>query len=106
MWRAVIARAHELIDQCGERFLGWTPPPFEPRFYADALGIPAPDTIGAVLTLAGVGMQFNLPSGDDSGDFWNFASAFEITVVPEPATALLTGLGLVGLAVAARRRRV
>jgi hypothetical protein len=68
--------------------------------------VTAPSTIGAVLTLAAVGMQFNNPAGQDPGDIWNFASGVgSITVVPEPATGLMAGLGLVGLAVAARRRR-
>ena len=39
-----------------------------------------------------------------SGDLWNTITA-RITVVPEPGTLLMTGLGLAALATAARRRR-
>lgn len=64
----------------------------------------APSGIGDTITLAAVGMQFN---GDTvaAGDPWNNAMPFGITVVPEPGTAALLGLGLVGLAVSGRRSR-
>ncbi|MDH3212656.1 MAG: PEP-CTERM sorting domain-containing protein [Myxococcales bacterium] len=64
----------------------------------------ASNTVGDVITLAAAGLQFNDGSGSN-GDLWNFATGRSITVIPEPATGLITGLGLVGLGVAGRRRR-
>jgi hypothetical protein len=55
-----------------------------------------------VVTLAAAGLQFNGDFGA-SGDLWNTAQSLTVRV-PEPGTALLVGMGLVGLAVASRRR--
>lgn len=67
--------------------------------------VTAPGTIGATITLAAVGMQFD-NSFDQSGDFWNSpALPFGITVVPEPGTGLLLAGGLVAMGVRRRLRR-
>jgi hypothetical protein len=66
--------------------------------------VTAPSTIGAVITLAAVGMQFDGDFGA-GGDLWNSATPFDITVVPEPATGLLMAGGLLLLAAGRRRSR-
>ncbi len=65
--------------------------------------VTAPSTIGATTTLAAAGMRF-FSLGGLANDPWNLAAPFTITVVPEPTTAALLGLGLVGLAVCRNRR--
>jgi hypothetical protein len=65
--------------------------------------VTAPSTIGATITIAAVGMQFNGDFDRSDADVWNSAAAFDITVVPEPATGLLMAGGLVVLAASRRR---
>jgi hypothetical protein len=59
--------------------------------------IPGP---GATLSM-GITVQFQLSPGDSA----SVTSVFNIIPVPEPMTAVTFGLGLVGLAIAGRRRR-
>jgi hypothetical protein len=67
--------------------------------------VTAPSTIGALITVAAVGMQFNGDFSESAADLWNRATSFDITVVPEPATGLLMAGGLLILAAGRRRSR-
>jgi hypothetical protein len=67
--------------------------------------VTAPSTIGAMITVAAVGMQFNGDFAATAADLWNNATSFDITVVPEPATGLLMAGGLLILAAGRRRSR-
>jgi hypothetical protein len=69
--------------------------------FAFNFNLTAPVVAGAV-TLFGAGMKYNGDFGT-SGDFWNTTTW--TVQVPEPGTALLVGLSLVGLAVVGRRPR-
>ena len=64
----------------------------------------APSTIGEVVVLAATGMAFNGDFSNSTADIWNFIAPFSITVVPEPTTGLLLGMGLGILGVVGRRR--
>lgn len=44
-------------------------------------------------------------SGATGGTFASYSGTINVTIIPEPSTALLMGLGLGGLALAARRAR-
>jgi hypothetical protein len=58
---------------------------------------------GSTITLSFAGMAFNGDGNDTNADIWNTGS-FLVSVVPEPATGLLVGLGIGMLALAGRRR--
>jgi hypothetical protein len=64
----------------------------------------APATIGTTITLGFSGLAFN-QAGNRQGDEWNSGSYVVTTVIPEPATAALVGLGLGMLGLAGRRRK-
>lgn len=64
-------------------------------------GIPVQESV-AVATLSSIGLEirFDLSAGDTA----SFTSVFDVRPIPEPGTALLLGLGLVGLAARGRER--
>ena len=65
-----------------------------------SFGIPTPIVGPAALSTIAIRLQFTLSPGDSAG----LTSVFNITAVPEPVTALMMGLGLLGLGLAGRRR--
>lgn len=69
----------------------------------------APGVSGTSITLSFAGLAFNAngASGRSDGDIWNTGTLVVDVVAstPEPATALLVGLGIGMLAVAGRRRK-
>ena len=72
-------------------------------FTAQALGAAAgsPATVDLVFGIGQQGFDVVSPTGSLSG-IWNNAN-YTVTIVPEPGTALLMGLGLAGLAGVRRR---
>jgi hypothetical protein len=67
----------------------------------------APSSIGATALLSATEMAFNGNGGSDSGDIWsNLGSPLSITVIAEPGTGLLMGMGLGILGIAGRRRKL
>lgn len=62
-------------------------------------GIPVQESVAvATLTSIGLEVRFDLTAGDTA----SFTSVFDVQPIPEPGTALLLGLGLVGLAARSR----
>jgi len=95
------------IDGVTARTLLDAPQSFSTPFATDSVstgvvnfGIPVMELVG-VPTNATIGLtiRFDLTAGDRA----TFTGVFEVLPVPEPGTALLMGLGLIGLA--AKRRR-
>jgi len=69
--------------------------------FAYDFDVTAPAVLGT-FNLMGAMLEYN--GGGPSGDNWN-TTTFLVTVVPEPGTALLLGMGIVGLAVVGRHPR-
>lgn len=66
------------------------------------VGLPGPSIVsGPALTDIAIELRFSLTPGDTA----SFTSFFVVEPIPEPATALLFGIGLTGLIVSGRRRR-
>ena len=66
-----------------------------------AFGTPIPSLPSpAVVANIGIMLDFVLTPGDSA----SFTSNFVVVAVPEPSTALTVGFGLIGLAIARRRR--
>ena len=63
-------------------------------------GIPIPIAGPGATTSIGVQIQFDLSPGDSAG----VTSVFNINAVPEPMTGALLAAGIMGLAIAGRRR--
>jgi len=64
-------------------------------------GIPVQESVAeATLNSIGLEIRFDLSAGDTA----SFTSVFDVQPIPEPGTALLVGLGLVGLAARGRAR--
>ncbi len=72
-------------------------------FSAQSLGATpgAPATVNLIFGLGQKGFDVQGPSGSLAGQWTN--AAYTVTIVPEPGTALLMGLGLAGLAGTRRR---
>jgi hypothetical protein len=69
---------------------------------AASFGNPIPSQLGpAVTTSIGIQLHFRLTPGDQA----SFTSVFVVEPVPEPSTVVLAGMGLVGVALVAIRRR-
>jgi hypothetical protein len=71
--------------------------------YLFTVTAPAAMSFGSTVTLTALGLEFNDGQGSN-GDSWDFATPFAFTVVPEPTTGLLFGMGLIGLTVSGRKR--
>jgi hypothetical protein len=67
--------------------------------------VTAPSGIGEMFTIAAVGMQFDGDFSQSAADVWNSAASVVVTVVPEPATGLLTAGGLLAMGIHRRLRR-
>lgn len=65
-----------------------------------SFGIPVPIIGPGALSSIGITVQFTLTPGDSAG----VTSVFNIIAVPEPGTAILMAIGVVGLSLAGRRQ--
>ena len=98
-----------LIDGAIVRTLLDAPQSLSTPFASDSVatgvvnfGIPVQESIAVATTSTiGLDIRFDLSAGDTA----SFTSVFDVQPIPEPGTALLLGLGLVGLATARSRER-
>jgi hypothetical protein len=72
--------------------------------YLFTVTAPAAMSFGATVTLTALGLEYDTAGPPTANDSWDFATPFAFTVVPEPTTGLLFGMGLIGLTVSGRKR--
>jgi len=92
------------VDGGSTLILGATQPPLSLLFTSDVAGMPLGDPTGMALAFTNAAISIN---NNSFGDFTsNVAGNFSATPVPEPASLLLLGSGLLALARIRRNKKV